>query len=85
MREILFKAKRKNWRELTEEEWWVKGYILKCASHSYMIPFTYEIDCNERTNHLVGYAFEIESETISVSRARTVNEILNVELLTDAF
>jgi uncharacterized phage protein (TIGR01671 family) len=25
MREILFKAKRKNWRELPKEEWWVEG------------------------------------------------------------
>jgi len=24
-REILFKAKRKNWRELPKEEWWVEG------------------------------------------------------------
>ena len=24
-REILFKAKRKNWRELSQEEWWVEG------------------------------------------------------------
>ena len=24
MREILFKAKRKNWRELPKEEWWVE-------------------------------------------------------------
>ena len=26
MREILFKAKHKNWRELPKEEWWVEGY-----------------------------------------------------------
>lgn len=26
MREILFKAKRKNWRELSKDEWWVEGY-----------------------------------------------------------
>ena len=26
MREILFRAKRKNWRELPKEEWWVYGY-----------------------------------------------------------
>lgn len=25
-REILFKAKRKNWRELSKEEWWVEGF-----------------------------------------------------------
>lgn len=27
-REILFKAKRKNWRELPKEEWWVDGYLM---------------------------------------------------------
>ena len=35
MREILFRAKRKNWRELSKEEWWVEGYLVKyqpCAS-----------------------------------------------------
>ena len=26
-REILFKAKRKNWKELPKEEWWVEGYL----------------------------------------------------------
>ncbi|WP_243207060.1 YopX family protein [Mediterraneibacter hominis] len=28
-REILFKTKRKNWRELPKEEWWVEGYYCK--------------------------------------------------------
>ena len=35
MREILFKAERKDWRELPKEEWWVEGYPVKyqpCAS-----------------------------------------------------
>lgn len=27
-REILFKAKRKNWKELPKEEWWVEGDLL---------------------------------------------------------
>lgn len=27
-REILFKAKRKNWRELPKEEWWIEGYYM---------------------------------------------------------
>lgn len=26
MREILFKAKQKDWRDLPEESWWVEGY-----------------------------------------------------------
>lgn len=28
-REILFKAKRKNWKELPKEDWWVEGYYIK--------------------------------------------------------
>lgn len=28
MREILFKAKRKNWRDLPKEEWWVEGDLI---------------------------------------------------------
>ena len=35
MREILFRAKRKNWQEFPKEEWWVEGYPVKyqpCAS-----------------------------------------------------
>lgn len=28
MREILFRAKRKNWRELPKEEWWVEGNLI---------------------------------------------------------
>lgn len=27
-REILFKAKRKNWRKLPKEEWWVEGNLI---------------------------------------------------------
>ena len=37
MREILFKAKRKDWRNLPKGEWWVEGYYVKyqpCASIS---------------------------------------------------
>lgn len=36
-REILFKAKRKDWRNLPKGEWWVEGYYVKyqpCASIS---------------------------------------------------
>lgn len=27
MRQILFKAKRKDWRNLPKEKWWVEGYL----------------------------------------------------------
>ena len=28
-REILFKAKRKSWKELPKEEWWVEGDLIQ--------------------------------------------------------
>ena len=36
MREILFKAKRKNWRELSKEEWWVEGVPIEIKEKMYM-------------------------------------------------
>ena len=38
MREILFKAKRKNWRELPKEEWWVEGYYCYFMSEHCILP-----------------------------------------------
>ena len=52
-REILFKAKRKNWRELPKEEWWVEGYYMPRPNSPgkpryYIVPLSqakrYEID-----------------------------------------
>lgn len=37
MREILFRAKRKNWRELPKEEWWVEGLPQKMWGEWYII------------------------------------------------
>lgn len=61
-REILFKAKRKNWRELPKEEWWVEGsyhnqiyyYGNPCDDH-------YIID---RTENGYGEYWEIDPETL---------------------
>lgn len=61
-REILFKAKRKNWRELPKEEWWVEGsyhnqiyyYGNPCDDH-------YIID---RTENGYGEYWKIDPETI---------------------
>lgn len=36
MREILFRAKRKNWRELPKEEWWVEGVPIEIKDKMYM-------------------------------------------------
>ena len=65
MREILFKAKHKNWRDLPKEEWWVEGsyhhqtdyYGESCDKH-YIIDGT--------TTDMEGYGehCEIDPETI---------------------
>lgn len=31
MREIAFKAKRKDWKSLPKEKWWVEGYLSPCV------------------------------------------------------
>lgn len=64
-REILFKAKRKNWRELTKEEWWVEGYYHhqtdyygeKCDKH-------YIIDGTKTDMEGYGEHYEIDPETL---------------------
>ena len=61
MREILFRAKRKNWRELPKEEWWVEGYPVKyqpCASKD---EYVYGI-CPTYASTL--YIIEIDPETL---------------------
>lgn len=61
MREILFKAKHKNWRELPKEEWWVEGYPVKyqpCASKN---EYVYGI-CPKYASAL--YIIEIDPETL---------------------
>ena len=64
-REILFKAKRKNWRELSKDEWWVEGsyhhqtdyYGESCDKH-------YIIDGTETDMEGYGEHYEIDSETL---------------------
>ena len=72
MREILFRAKRKNWRELPKEEWWVEGsyhhqtdyYGDPCDKH-YIIDGT--------TTDMEGYGeyFEIDPETLCQYTGKT--------------
>ena len=40
-REILFKAKRKNWRELPKEEWWIEGYYMPLPASRDIISYLY--------------------------------------------
>lgn len=65
MREILFRAKRKNWQEFPKEEWWVEGsyhhqtdyYGESCDKH-------YIIDGTETDMEGYGGRYEIDPETI---------------------
>lgn len=65
MREILFRAKRKNWRELPKEEWWVEGsyhhqtdyYGESCDKH-------YIIDGTETDMEGYGEHYEIDPDTL---------------------
>ena len=65
MREILFKAKHKNWRDLPKEEWWVEGsyhhqtdyYGDPCDKH-------YIIDGTKTDMEGYGEHYEIDLETL---------------------
>ena len=63
-REILFKAKRKNWRELPKEEWWVEGYYWRGSCRAYVTPYNLGIGYDEKIKHLSAYAEEVAPETI---------------------
>lgn len=65
MREILFRAKRKNWQEFPKEEWWVEGsyhhqtdyYGDPCDKH-------YIIDGTATDMEGYGEHYEIDPETL---------------------
>lgn len=60
-REILFKAKRKDWRNIPEEEWWVEGYYVYCRKRHYILPVLNKtIGYDEREDEWI----EIDSGTI---------------------
>ena len=61
MSEILFRAKRKNWRELTKEEWWVEGYPVKYQPCSSKEEWIYGI---VPTYASALYIIEIDPETL---------------------
>lgn len=70
MREILFRAKRKNWKELPKEQWWVEGYY---KYHFYEdehyicsnVKIRYWKDGREETRNDYGTAeYKIDSETL---------------------
>ena len=66
MREILFRAKRKNWRELPKEEWWVEGYLIKGTwyLHDKEIFAIVPIDACFYPGYTIGGWIEIDPDTI---------------------
>lgn len=65
MRERIFKAKRKNWKEIPKEQWWVEGAIFKGKENSYIITnvkITDEWEESEIGADVIGYL--VEPETI---------------------
>lgn len=67
MRNILYKGKIKNWRELPKEQWWVDGYYCKRKSGRYTdIGFEEEYkDCIVKEFSDGGISFcDIDPETV---------------------
>lgn len=65
MRERIFKAKRKNWKELPKEQWWVEGAIFEGKENSYIITnvkVTDEWEDSEIGADVIGYL--VDHETI---------------------
>ena len=60
-----YKAKRKNWRELPREKWWVEGAIFEGKENSYIITnvkVTDEWEDSEIGADVIGYL--VDPETI---------------------
>ncbi len=70
MRENLFKAKRKSWKELSKEKWWVYGELLISREDYYIIP-EFAISCVEESKNeyacdslITLHAFRVDPETV---------------------
>lgn len=60
-RELIFKGKQKNWRELPKDQWWIKGYYVKCRGHHYILPvFDLDHGFDERYSDWI----EVDGETV---------------------
>ena len=65
MREILFRAKKKNWRELPKEEWWVEGsYHHQTDYYGDLCDKHYIIDGTTTDMEGYGEHYEIDPETL---------------------
>ena len=71
MREILFRAKRKNWRELPKEEWWVEGYFAKLG---YLKNIKYFIIQNVSLQVDISYFEDIEIDPKTLCQYICMND-----------
>lgn len=63
MREILFKAKRKNWRELLKENWWVEGNLITDEIDADIVYIGYVMGSENGVIHDIDVA-QIDPETL---------------------
>lgn len=64
MRDRIYKAKRKNWKELPKEKWWVYGAIFEGKENSYIITnvkITDEWEDSEIGADVIGYLIDAET------------------------
>lgn len=63
-REILFKAKRKNWRELPKEEWWIEGDLRQDRDLEKAFVSGWSYYSSESGVERDPFEYEIDPETI---------------------
>lgn len=72
MRERIFKAKRKNWKELPKEKWWVKGAIFEDNENSYIITSLTVTEWEDNTEAAADViAYLVDPDTICESTGMT--------------
>lgn len=72
MRERIFKAKRKNWKELPKEKWWVKGSFFEDKENSYIITSLTVVEWEDNYEASANVtAYLIDPETICESTGMT--------------
>lgn len=64
MREYLYKAKRKNWKELPKEDWWVKRYLWVGNDFSCITPHNVGISYYKDTKRVIAFSYEVDPDTV---------------------
>ncbi len=66
-KEILFKAKRRDWRKLPKEEWWVEGYYVHKHDDTYYMFVNEVVEYHDGPIFSMQYTmniYEIDPETL---------------------